>query len=129
MFGAKLDEKASAVPVNMPRNPQLLAESSVTNAISFKTIDQQSGMANKAVMISSPLPPDVYTPLRNGCAVTQPPAMLQSDKDGASYPQLNLWQNRTTSSEPAAVPDDKFQDQELSLEGGTISISSVYSQG
>lgn len=128
MFGAKLDEKASAVPVNMPRNPQILAESSVTNATSFKTIDQQSGMANKAVLISSPLQPDVYTPLRNGCAVIQPPAVLQSDKDSASHPQLNLWQNRTTSSE-LAVPDNKFQNQELSLEGGTISISSVYSQG
>uniref|UniRef100_A0A7C9CXF2 BHLH domain-containing protein n=1 Tax=Opuntia streptacantha TaxID=393608 RepID=A0A7C9CXF2_OPUST len=128
MFGAKLNEKASAVPLNMPRNPQIPAESDETNATSFKTIDQQSGMANKAVPISSSLQPDVYTSLRNGCPVIQPPPRLQSDKESASHPQLNLWQNRMTSSEPF-VPDDKLKNQELALEGGTISISSIYSQG
>lgn len=118
MFGAKIDEKPSAIPLNIPRSPQIPAESNVTNAINFKTIDQQSGMASRAVPISSPLQPDVYAPIRNGCAVTQPRARLQSDGEKASRPQLHMWQTRTTSSEPPSLAAEKLKGQELALESG-----------
>ncbi|KAH9625631.1 hypothetical protein KSS87_012150 [Heliosperma pusillum] len=121
MFGAKLDEKATIASLNIPRNGREQAEYSMTNSIKFKTMDQQSGMAPKAMQ------PDVQPSFRNSCAVAQP---LTRTPDGgdAFLPLLELRQSGTSECE-ASTAGVKLKDQELALEGGTINISSIYSQG
>ncbi|KAL2935774.1 Transcription factor BIM1 [Bienertia sinuspersici] len=127
MFGSKLDEKAKAVSLHVPRNPQNPVESSMANATNVKT-DQNPKITSKAGSISSPLQPDTNATVVTSGPVTQPPMKLPSDKGNASFPQLELWQNRASASEPSFAAD-KLKDQELALEGGTINISSAYSQG
>ncbi|XP_021757189.1 transcription factor BIM2-like isoform X1 [Chenopodium quinoa] len=129
MFGAKVDEKATpSVSLNVPRNPQTPAECSMINAINVKTVDPQPGTTNKAGSISPPLQHDIHAPIINSCAVAPPPVRLPSEAGNGSFPQLQLWQSRTSAAEPS-LATDKLKDQELALEGGTINISSVYSQG
>ncbi|XP_021731087.1 transcription factor BIM1-like isoform X2 [Chenopodium quinoa] len=129
MFGAKVDEKATpAVSLNFPRNPQTPAESSMINAINVKTVDQQPGTTNKAGSVSPPLQHDIHAPIINSCAVAPPPVRLPFEGGNASFPQLQLWQSRASAFEPS-LATDKLKDQELALEGGTINISSIYSQG
>ncbi|XP_074317114.1 transcription factor BIM1 [Silene latifolia] len=121
MFGAKLDEKATIASLNIPRNDREQAEYSITNSIKFKTMDQQSGMAPKAMQA------DVHPSFRSSCAVAQP---LTRTPDGgdAFLPQLELRQSGTSECE-ASTAGVKLKDQELAVEGGTINISSIYSQG
>lgn len=128
MFGSKVDEKATAISLNIPRNSQNLADSSTTNAINVKTAHQQSIISNKAGSVCSPLQPDINVPIVSSGAMPQPPLRLPSEGGNASFPQLQLWQSRNSASERSVTPD-KLKDQELALEGGTINISSVYSQG
>ncbi|KNA13137.1 hypothetical protein SOVF_119480 isoform B [Spinacia oleracea] len=128
MFGAKLDEKATPVSLDAPHNPQNAAEPIMANAINVKAVDQQPGMITKAESISSQLQRDIQAPIINSCGIPQPPVRLPSDGGKASFPQLELWQSRTCESEHS-VAADKLKEQELALEGGTINISSLYSQG
>lgn len=127
MFGAKFDEKATAVPLNVPHNPQNPAEPSMSNAINVKKVDQQPGITNQAGSISPPLQQNIHAPITGNCAVTQPPVRLPSE-GGNAFPQLQLWQS-TTAAPEQSVAADKLKNQELALEGGTINISSIYSQG
>uniref|UniRef100_A0A803MSX2 BHLH domain-containing protein n=1 Tax=Chenopodium quinoa TaxID=63459 RepID=A0A803MSX2_CHEQI len=125
MFGAKVDEKATpAVSLNVLCNPQTPAECSIINDINVKTVDQQPGKTNKAGSISPPLQHDIHAPIINSCAVAPPPVRLPTEGGNASFPQLQLWQGRTSASEPS-LATDKLKDQELAREGGTINISSV----
>lgn len=126
--GAKLDKDAFAASLNIQRNIQIPEAPKATNTIDFKTIDQQSTTTYKAVSNSLPLQSDVCDPYRNNCAENRPSTRLSSEADEASLAQLQLRQNRMSTSEPVAA-DDELKDQEPALESGTISISSIYSQG
>ncbi|XP_048500347.1 transcription factor BIM2 isoform X2 [Beta vulgaris subsp. vulgaris] len=128
MFGAKLDEKSTAISLNGPHNPQNPSESSMLNAINVKTVDQRPEVTNKTGLISSQLQQDIKAPIVSSCAIIKPPIRLPAEGGHASLPQLQSWQSRTSASEQS-VAADKLKDQELALEGGTINISSVYSQG
>ncbi|KAH9615637.1 hypothetical protein KSS87_012667 [Heliosperma pusillum] len=116
---AKLNEKGMAFTSNIPRNAHTQVGCNMINSIDFKTVNALSGSTTKAGPVSFPLQSHVYTPPISSCAVTQPPAKI---------PQLELWQCRTSECVPSAT-DVKLNDQELSLDGGSINISTIYSQG
>ncbi|KAK9669073.1 hypothetical protein RND81_13G107300 [Saponaria officinalis] len=126
-FSAKLDEKPTGVSLKIPRNTQAQAECSIPNSINFKTMDRQFEMATKAGPISSPVQADVYPSFGSSCAVAQP-SSRSPDGGNASLPESPLWQSRTSGCEPS-VADVKLNDQGLAFEGGSINISSIYSQG
>lgn len=63
-----------------------------------------------------------------GGAVEQLPPRLDSGSNIEPRPQSQLWQIRPSNTD-CAVLCDKSKEQELSVEGGTINISTVYSQG
>ncbi|KAL9243327.1 hypothetical protein vseg_017228 [Gypsophila vaccaria] len=127
-FSAKLDEKPTGVPIKIPMNTQAQAECTVNNSINFKTVDQQFGVGTKVGPISSAMQPDVYPPLGRSCTVAQPSSRIP-DGGNPSLAESPLWQSRTSGCEPSAATDVKLNDQGLALEGGTINISSIYSQG
>ncbi|KAK9748166.1 hypothetical protein RND81_02G040700 [Saponaria officinalis] len=116
MYGGELDEKVTTV--NIPANTHTKAECRMINPINFKTMDQQSGVATKIGPISSSIPAGVYA--RSGCAAAQPLARIP-DGSKPSLPQ-------PSECEPFGA-DVKLKDQKLALEGGSINISSIYSQG
>ncbi|OAY47447.1 transcription factor BIM1 isoform X5 [Manihot esculenta] len=66
---------------------------------------------------------------RNGGAMAQIPPRLVSDAENkANQPKTQSLHIRSCTGEEV-VAGDKLKEQELSIEGGTINISSVYSQG
>ncbi|XP_074278088.1 transcription factor BIM2-like isoform X2 [Silene latifolia] len=119
LAGVKLDEKTSAVPLNIPWNDQTQIGHNMINSIDFKTTNAQSVSATKAGPISSTLQANIYTPLSSSFTIAQPLAKT---------PQLELWQCRTSECPPSAT-GVKLKDRELALDGGSINISTVYSQG
>ncbi|XP_012080446.1 transcription factor BIM1 isoform X6 [Jatropha curcas] len=73
--------------------------------------------------------PNFFNSGRSGGIVNQlPPRMVSDAENIANQPQPQSHNTRLCTSD-GAVAADKLKEQELSIEGGTINISSVYSQG
>ncbi|KAK9278712.1 hypothetical protein L1049_028287 [Liquidambar formosana] len=129
MFAAKFDEDNVTVSPTIPRSAQNPVESDISTATTFKAMDHHHGLTSKAVPHPVPLQPTIFAPVGTCGAVAQLPSRLASDVVNlASQPQSQLWQSRSCTT-GSAVASDKLKEHELAIEGGTISISSVYSQG
>eukprot|EP00262_Sarcandra_glabra_P007189 TRINITY_DN19828_c0_g1_i1.p1 TRINITY_DN19828_c0_g1~~TRINITY_DN19828_c0_g1_i1.p1 ORF type:complete len:355 (+),score=61.50 TRINITY_DN19828_c0_g1_i1:113-1177(+) len=127
MFAGKFDENNVAIAPSILTNAQNLVESDNTNTgASFKGMDHHPGLANKAVSMPSPLPQNMYS---SGGGLAQFQQRLMSDAENmASRPQSQLWQRQGQADCP--INSDMLNEhEELTVEGGTISVSSVYSQG
>lgn len=130
MFSAKFDENNVAVSPNISRNTQNPVESDLSASTTFKAMDRHPGLTNKAVPIHMQLQPNIFTPVVGGGGLAQLPPRLAPDAETmASLPQSQLWQSRSSVTTECTVASDKLKEQELTIEGGTISISSAYSQG
>ncbi|KAL8130295.1 hypothetical protein V2J09_019450 [Rumex salicifolius] len=113
MFQAD-DNKANVIPTIIPRKLQNPA-------------DQNANNPNKATPISVPIQADVtgiFPTIRNE-AIKLDPRMAASRAENASVPQPQLWQGNVCSSDFISPKSN----QEMAIEGGTINISSMYSQG
>lgn len=108
----------------MPPNRQNLVESEISTEDTLREMDNDHGLTNNAL----PLPVSVlqhprFSPGGSGnTASTLPP-----DTENRTS-QSRLWQSRSCTTD-STVASDKLKDQELAIESGTISVSSVYSQG
>lgn len=100
-------------------------ESNVITNTTFKTLNELSRSTHKVVPLPLHLQPKAFT---GGGAVDQLPPRLDSGSNNKPRPQSQLWQIRPSNTD-CAVLSDKSKEQELSVEGGTINISTVYSQG
>nr|WIE96078.1 basic helix-loop-helix transcription factor [Loropetalum chinense var. rubrum] len=129
MFAAKFDENNVAISPTIPRVVQNPVESDMSIATTFKAMDHPPGVTNKAVLRPMSLQPTIFSPVGTGGAAAQLSSRLASDAENtASQPQSQIWQSRSCTT-GSALATDKLKEQDLSIEGGTISISSVYSQG
>ncbi|KAI3684995.1 hypothetical protein L6452_34225 [Arctium lappa] len=103
VFAPKLMENKGNVGPNIPKKGKNLLDCE---------LKEIGGLRNKAS-------PNIYSP---GCPSTQ----LASD---TSASQL-LWQSRSCTTDcMTSVGGDKLKEQEQTIESGTISISTIYSQG
>ncbi|XP_015572073.2 transcription factor BIM1 isoform X1 [Ricinus communis] len=128
LFAAKLEEKNINLSPSVPGSAQNRVESDVNSATTFM-VDHYPGMTNKGIPFPVSLQPNFFNCGRNGGAVAQLPPRLVSDVENtASQPESQSNQTRSCTTE-GAVAVDKLKEQQLSIEGGTINISSVYSQG
>ncbi|XP_031287622.1 transcription factor BIM1 isoform X2 [Pistacia vera] len=131
VFAAKFDEKKIPISPATPGNAQNQVESDLSTAATFKTMDQQPGITNKAMPFPmASLQPNYFTPVRSGSLAAQLPPRLTTDVEQhtTSQPQGQLCNARSCTSDGAVV-GNKLKEQELSIESGTINISTVYSQG
>lgn len=130
-FAGKLDEKNICVSPTIPGSVQNPVESDTSTATTFKAMDHHSSITNKAMPVPMLLQPNFLSPVRSSDAVLQVQSRLPSDAENISSkpPQSQLCQTRSCTSIDGAVANDKLKEQELTIEGGTISISSAYSQG
>lgn len=129
MFAAKVDEDNIIGSPTNPRNGQNAVESDMSTVTTVKAIDHHSGLANKAVPLPVPVQPNIFTPSGSGTAMAPIPARVKSDIENLTYqPQSQFWQGRSCPTD-CAVASNKLKEQELTIESGRISISSVYSQG
>lgn len=129
VFSAKFDEQKVAAGPTIPGNASNLTDSDLSSPNTLKTTDHQAGIANKALPFPISLQPNYFNPVKNGVVATQLPSRLMSDSGNrTSQPQDPLCHTRTSTSD-AAVASDRLKEQELAVEGGSISISTAYSQG
>ncbi|KAM1065288.1 hypothetical protein ACFX13_021185 [Malus domestica] len=115
-FPGKFDES------NISINPNMLAnstpnpvESDPSRDVASKIVDRQPEIVNKGIPLPMPLP-NIAPPVRSDGVLAHPLQGQISDAQSTQCP--------TTSAS-----DVLSQQEELTIEGGTISISSVYSQG
>lgn len=128
MYAAKVDDNNMIIS-SMPRSAQNLVESDNSTTTTFKAREHHPGLTNKSVEHSMPLQTTVFTPVGCSGVVAQLPPRLVSDAENTTAQlQSQLWQSKSCKTE-CAIASEKPKEQDLNIEGGTISISSVYSQG
>ncbi|KAM1633226.1 hypothetical protein ACFXTN_010314 [Malus domestica] len=115
-FPGKFDENNISINPNMLGNstPNPV-ESDPSRDVASKIVDRQPEIVNKGIPQPMPLP-NITPPVRSDGVLAQPLQGQISDAQSTQCP--------TTSASDALS-----QHEELTVEGGTISISSVYSQG
>ncbi|XVF49893.1 hypothetical protein PTKIN_Ptkin04bG0052600 [Pterospermum kingtungense] len=129
VFPGKLDEKNITVAPTVPGNAQNVIESDMSTATTMRAIDVLPGIMNKTMPFPMSLQPSFFTSAQSTGPAAQHPPRLQSDaENSASRPQSMLCHSGSCTTN-GALPSEKLKEQELTIEGGTISISSVYSQG
>ncbi|KAF8389890.1 hypothetical protein HHK36_024408 [Tetracentron sinense] len=128
-FVGKFDENNIDVNPTMLTNAQNPVESDLSTAAAYKAMEHHPGLTNKLVPMPMLLQSNMFTPVGRGGALAQPPQQPISDAENiTSQPQSQSWQSRPCTTECPVTGDTKEQEG-LTVEGGTISISSVYSQG
>ncbi|XP_068308226.1 transcription factor BIM2-like isoform X2 [Pyrus communis] len=131
-FAATFDEKPTsvspAIPGSFAQNP---AESDTSTETTFKAVDHHPGITSKPMPFPLAMQPNFFTPVRTSgaaAAVPQIPPRLPSDAENTSRHQPVLCQTISRTTDGAATRE-KLKEQELTIEGGRINISSAYSQG
>ncbi|XP_022737710.1 transcription factor BIM1-like [Durio zibethinus] len=128
-FSGKFDEKNISITPTIPGSPQNPIESDMSIATTFRAIDPRSGMMNKTMPFPVSIQPNPLTSAHGTGAAAQLPSGLPSDSENsASQPQSVPYHTGSCTTN-GALPTEKLKEKELTIEGGTISISSVYSQG
>ncbi|XWS60393.1 hypothetical protein CRYUN_Cryun07bG0032700 [Craigia yunnanensis] len=129
VFSAKLDEKNITVAPTIPGSAHNPIESDMSTATTFRAIDLRPGTMNKTMPFPVSLQPNFFTSAQSTGPADQLPPRLPSDaENSASQPQSVLCHTGSCTTN-GALPNKKLKEQELTIEGGKISISSVYSQG
>lgn len=129
VFPAKFVEKNAPLSPIVPGSSHNAVDSDTSSATTLKAVDHHPGRTNNAVLFPMSMPPKLYAPTRDGSLVPQPLKQLSSDTDHpSSRPQILSCQARCYNSD-VAVASEMQKEQDLTIEGGTINISSVYSQG
>ncbi|KAL9433376.1 hypothetical protein AB3S75_028247 [Citrus x aurantiifolia] len=114
----------------IPGSAQKPVESDMTSASTFKTMDPQPGITNKAMPFPMSLQPNCYKPVRNGGAAPSLRPRLASDAENTtSQPQTLECHTRSCTGDMPISDNKKLKEQELTVEGGRINISTAYSQG
>ncbi|KAJ4710689.1 transcription factor BIM2-like [Melia azedarach] len=114
MFPGKFDENSISIPPTMLTSTQNPVESDPSRDVACKSADQQPELANKGISLPMPMQGNMPAPVRTDGVLVHPLRRPVSDAQ---------------SNECPTATDSMNQQEELTVEGGTISISSVYSQG
>ncbi|XP_058115182.1 transcription factor BIM2-like isoform X3 [Magnolia sinica] len=125
MFAGKFDENIAAVPAMLANMQNPIESDSLTAGTPYKPMDHNPGLASKAVPTPMVLQQNMYPSSIGSSGLAQPPQRPMSDAENmASQPQPQVW--------PRQYPSDSDvlnEQEELMIEGGTIRMSSIYSQG
>ncbi|KAL4639856.1 hypothetical protein ACB092_03G249000 [Castanea dentata] len=113
-FPGKFDENNVSITPTMLTSTQNPVESDPSRDITCKPMDRQPELANKGLPLPIPLQANVPISVRGDGVQAHPLQGLVSDAQSTESPMTSETLN---------------QQEELIIEGGTISISSVYSQG
>ncbi|KAL0463697.1 UNVERIFIED_CONTAM: Transcription factor BIM2 [Sesamum latifolium] len=114
IFPGRFDENSGAVPSTVEPCQQNPIESGHVRDTSCRPIDPQTELPNKAMGMAVPLQATLPISVAN---------------DGAFSHTLHGPPPNAQSTECPSAADPLNPQDELTIEGGTISISSVYSQG
>ncbi|KAI4335865.1 hypothetical protein L6164_014468 [Bauhinia variegata] len=124
LFASKIDERNIAISPTIPGSAQHI-ESGTSAATTFKPMDQHPGITNKTMPSPIPSHPNFFTPTQNGGpggVASQLTHRLASDAENNAY-------QPSVQCQTYSYAADKLKEKDLTIEGGAISISSVYSKG
>ncbi|KAK7292143.1 hypothetical protein RIF29_07868 [Crotalaria pallida] len=124
LFASKTEEKNITVPPTIPGSTRN-GEPGLTAAPNFKAMDHHPGIMNKAFPTPISSQPNFFAPTQSGGpggVVSQLAHRLASDVENAIY-------HPSEECQTMAATSKKLKEKELTIEGGAISISSVYSKG
>ncbi|KAK7330254.1 hypothetical protein VNO77_24442 [Canavalia gladiata] len=124
LFASMVDEKNITISPTVPGCTQNV-ESGLSTATTSKTMDHQAGIVNKAFPIPIPSQLNFFTPTQIGSpdgVVSQLIHRSASDAENTKY-------QPSMECQDMAATNEKLKEKELAIEGGAISISSVYSKG
>ncbi|XP_052118222.1 transcription factor BIM2 isoform X2 [Arachis duranensis] len=123
LFASKIDEKNITLSPPITGSSQKL-EPGLNTATPFKNMDHPPGITNNTFPIPISSPPNFFPP-RKSIGLGEMPHVthrLPSDAGNGIYQPSVECQTVTATNE-------KLKEKELAIEGGAISISSVYSKG
>lgn len=129
LFASKIDEKNFSMYPTITGSTQNV-EAGMSTATTLKAIDQHPGITNKAMPCPNSSQPNLFSPGQSGGpggVVSQFTHRLASDAENTIYKPSG--QSQTCATEVTTTANDKMKEKELTIEGGAISISSVYSKG
>ncbi|OMP03220.1 hypothetical protein CCACVL1_02502 [Corchorus capsularis] len=129
VFSAKFDEKNIAGAPTIPGSAKNPIESDMSAATAFRAIDPRPGMVNKTMPFPVSLQPNFFSSAQSTGAAAQLAPRLPSDAENSASQPQSLPCHSGSFTTDGTLPSEKLKEQELTIEGGTISISSVYSQG
>ncbi|KAI3970764.1 hypothetical protein MKX01_024411 [Papaver californicum] len=126
IFGGKFNDPNMPISPTLVGNAQNFVENDLTPGISYKPMEPHLGRANKPLPLPVPIRPELFISAGRSGDLAQPIQRPTLDEENlASGAESHLWQSR-----PCAVATDVLKERdEMAVEGGTISISNVYSQG
>ncbi|XP_020537517.1 transcription factor BIM2 isoform X2 [Jatropha curcas] len=113
-FPGKFDENNIAISPSMLTSTQNLVEPDTSRDIASKGMERQPELANKVMPLPMSLQTTMPTPVQSDGVVANPLQQSVSGVHLADFPVSG---------------DAPNQQEKVPIEGGTISISSVYSQG
>ncbi|KAK3440369.1 hypothetical protein EUGRSUZ_B00645 [Eucalyptus grandis] len=125
VFAAKVDENNIAMAPAVFRKAKNPLEPEMGSVTAFKSVEHHPGMTNRAVPFPMSLQPNISNCVRGSGAVARGDPNLENN---ASQPLTQISRIKSLTNECSASTD-KLKEEELTIEGGTISISNVYSQG
>ncbi|XP_068643165.1 transcription factor BIM2-like isoform X2 [Aristolochia californica] len=119
MFTGKFDDNSVAVSLAMLAAEQNPLEYDIGTVPPYKTIDHHpTGFGCKGVSI--PLQQTLFPPVvRSGGGLAQPSQRLMSDAESIAHQWLR----------PSSAESDSTEQEEMTIEGGTIRMSGIHSQG
>ncbi|XP_039042408.1 transcription factor BIM1-like isoform X2 [Hibiscus syriacus] len=119
VFPAKLDGAEN--PIEPPNTSR-------ATTTTFRAMDLSPGMMDKTIPFPVSLQPNFFNSAHNTVPATQIAPRLPSDAENSvSQPQTIPCHTRSCTTN-GSLPNEKPKEQELTIEGGTISISCAYSQ-
>ncbi|KAL4559352.1 hypothetical protein LXL04_031490 [Taraxacum kok-saghyz] len=123
LYAPKVNEKKC---IDIPKKGQNLYDSDLCSLETMnKEISQHPQLTNKVSPFPSPVQPNLYSPGCGSTSATAPVPLVVPDTVNTSS-HLQHMRSCTTD---CTLASDKLKDQELTIESGTISISTIYSQG
>ncbi|KAK9105114.1 hypothetical protein Scep_021958 [Stephania cephalantha] len=129
MLTSKFNDNNIAVTPSTLANAQNSIESDPSMSVAYKSMDPQHDLANKAVSMPISLQPNVFTASGRSEVLAQPLHGSVSDGDNmSSQHQAKLYESYPCTME-CQTNDALNEREEMAVEGGTISITSTYSQG
>ncbi|XP_047973528.1 transcription factor BIM1-like isoform X2 [Salvia hispanica] len=124
VFGKKFDESKAVVSPSLPISGQNRVDSDLSTATTLRErVVQPPESTSKAGAVHSSMQPNIFT---LGSRTTSIPASPISPKQASGVEKIIA---RPPSQVLSCTTDNKMTEQELTIESGTINISSAYSQG
>ncbi|OVA04891.1 Myc-type [Macleaya cordata] len=126
MFAGKFNDHNIPITPPILANAQNPVENDRRTSAAYKPMDVDLGVANKAISLPTSMQPDMFISAARSGALAQPLQRPTCDGENMiSKSETHIWQSR-----PCAIASGALNEQdEMAIEGGTISISNVYSQG